>query len=140
MTFSFRPAKSINAAQELYPILAAPNYAVDEYGTVVNLRTKKLMRPAPRSKAGYLGIALWDGKRGHTWFIHQLVAVAFYGPRPSPDHQAAHRDGNKLNNHKSNIRWCTRAENEADKVLHGTSNRGDRNGMSRAARKKRGEI
>lgn len=52
--------------------------------------------------------------------VHVAVCVAFHGPRPSESHEAAHLDGNKLNNEASNLAWCTSSENEGHKVAHGT--------------------
>lgn len=110
------------------------------HGDVVSIHTGKILRPAPRSPGGYLAVSLWEHGEGKTWFVHQIVALTFHGPRPSPTHHAAHHDGNKLNNHHSNVLWKTKVENEADKIGHGRSNRGERNGMSRASRSARGEI
>jgi len=50
---------------------------------------------------------------------HQLVAVVFIGPRPSPKHEVAHWDGDPSNNWDGNIRWATKKENHADVVRHG---------------------
>ncbi len=61
------------------------------------------------------------GKRKHRT-IHRLVAIAFLGPAPSPNHEVAHCDGNRLNNHYTNLRWCAHKENERDKIAHGTLN------------------
>jgi hypothetical protein len=52
--------------------------------------------------------------------FHVLVCEAFHGPRPSPDHEVAHCDGNRANNRSSNVRWATPKENAADRSLHGT--------------------
>lgn len=60
-----------------------------------------------------------DGKRISIG-IHQLICGAFHGPRPSPRHQAAHRDGNPVHCVLSNVRWATLEENQADKKIHGT--------------------
>ena len=133
MTFSFRPAKAINAQIGVRPIPFLSLYGVDEFGAVINLRTRKALRPAPRARGGYLGVSL----HGKTYYVHRLVAVTFHGAAPSVKHTTAHADGNKLNNHFTNIRWATRSENERDKVAHGTSNHGDRNGMSKASQAQR---
>lgn len=34
---------------------------------------------------------------------------------------AAHRNGVRTDNRATNLRWATQAENEADKVFHGTA-------------------
>jgi hypothetical protein len=58
--------------------------------------------------------------------VHHLVLKAFVGPRPEGMH-GCHNDGDKGNNIRENLRWDTRTNNEADKVRHGTSLRGERN-------------
>ncbi len=69
-----------------------------------------------------------DGTRVCT-MLSIAMLLAFKGPPPDKGMCACHGDGNKNNNAIDNLRWDTRAGNEADKVAHGTSNRGSRNGM-----------
>lgn len=66
-------------------------------------------------------------------FAHTLVALTYIGPRPSPEHQVAHWDGDRLNNQFTNLRWATAAENSQDKVRHGsTSNQfGERHSQNK---------
>jgi hypothetical protein len=59
--------------------------------------------------------------------IHNLVLLAFVGPRPS-GMEACHGDGNPWNNALSNLRWDTRTANVADAKRHGT--RGKRTSSS----------
>lgn len=116
-----------------------PDFAVSENGDVrrVGATAKRNTNYAvPRdvtqclsgkTSGNYLRVSLQrpDGK--HTDVrVHQVVARAFLGPAPSPTHEVAHNDGNRFNNHYSNLRWATAAENIADKVIHG-SHKGVRN-------------
>lgn len=63
--------------------------------------------------------------------INRAVCLAFHGPAPSPEHQAAHLDGNTRNNAVANLVWATPLENAAHKIWHGTSAVGSRNGAAK---------
>ncbi len=53
------------------------------------------------------------------WFIHQLLLTTYVGPRPEGA-VACHIDGNKENNHISNLKWGTQRDNMLDRRRHGT--------------------
>lgn len=80
---------------------------------------------------GYARVGLHQQGRRKKCKVHRLVAFTFIGPPPSTQHEVAHWDGNKLNNHVSNLRWATSAENKADGKRLGRDNGGERNGRSR---------
>lgn len=70
---------------------------------------------------------------GGTRIAHREMCRLAHGEPPTPEHQAAHscgRGGDGCLN-PNHLRWATAAENEADKLLHGTSNRGERHGMAK---------
>ena len=83
-------------------------YEVFEDGRVVGKRGKE-MSPSDNGR-GYqiLGLMI-DGCR-KTIAVHKLVALGFV---PNPDNlpEVNHKDGNKLNNHFSNLEWCSRGAN-----------------------------
>ena len=63
-----------------------------------------------RHRDGYLKLSLSEQNRKKMYFVHRLVALTFI---PNPDNlpQVNHIDGNKQNNHYSNLEWCTISEN-----------------------------
>jgi len=54
----------------------------------------------------------------------RLVLMAFAGLAP-PLYECCHNDGNSLNNNADNLRWDTHAENNRDKIKHGTYKTGE---------------
>lgn len=83
-----------------------------------------LFWPFAKGAAGY-GYVTISGKGR---LVHRLVCAATHGGPPTMKHEAAHLCGN---GHKgcvnpTHLIWKTRAENDADKILHGTTNRGER--------------
>ena len=77
---------------------------------------------------GYARVELPLGGVPRKHLVSRLMLAAFVGPPPSPDHEAAHNDGNPRNNVLGNLRWATPAENASDKERHGTSPKGEGNG------------
>lgn len=71
--------------------------------------------------------------------VHRLILLTFKGPCPV-DMEGCHDDGVGTNNRISNLRWDTKKANEADKVTHGTSNAGARNGKARVTETQVREI
>lgn len=95
-------------------------YTADENGEVYFNRLSKF-RPDIKigdkvkpfiNKYGYVEYILTDsaGKRKHIQ-AHRIVASLFI-PNPANKRYVNHIDGNKLNNHISNLEWCTASENE----------------------------
>lgn len=88
-----------------------------------------LIWPYSKSSHGY-GQLL---RNGRLQYVSRMACEEANGPPPTAEHQAAHSCGK---GHlgcvaKRHLSWKTRSENEMDKVEHGTSNRGERHGMSK---------
>ncbi len=58
--------------------------------------------------------------------VHRRVCEQTNGPPPSSRHEAAHECGQYGCVAKRHLSWKTPKENQADKILHGTHNRGER--------------
>lgn len=79
------------------------------------------------STRGY-GLLTFEGRRGHA---NRFMCALVHGPPPFHNAEAAHACGNRLCVNHRHLRWATPSENQMDRVLHGTSNRGQRNAQSR---------
>lgn len=84
-----------------------------------------LLWPFLRFPRGY-GLVHKDGRNR---LVHRIMCEYRHGPTPTPKHQAAHTCGkghlgcvNPLH-----LDWKTAKENHADRLIHGTSERGERN-------------
>lgn len=100
-------------------------YHVSSYGRVKRVvagagRAKigGILRPGKNPK-GYLAVCLCRDGKCKTKFLHVLVCETFYGPKPTPSHQAAHRDDDKEHNRLSNLYWATPLENHRDRRRNG---------------------
>lgn len=100
-------------------------YEISDFGRVKTVKTGRIKTPSVNKKDGRLSIMLWKNNKFKMMKVHRLVLLAFVGPAPAK-HECCHNDGNPQHNHISNLRWDTAAANQADRVKHGTSNRGER--------------
>lgn len=85
------------------------SYVVSEHGQVKN-KFGKIIRPAMPKLYKYKSYILSHDDKKLNRFEHRLVAECFI-PNPENKPQVNHKDGNKLNNHYSNLEWVTQNEN-----------------------------
>lgn len=107
--------------------LRFPGYVIFDDGSVVShLKAPRILSPIRVGK--YVGLQLRNSD-GVTQkiYLHRLVAETFHGA-PPPGQEVRHLDGNKKRNSEDNLRWGTRAQNAADKVIHGTAPLGENHG------------
>ena len=89
------------------PIKDFEDYTVDEYGNVYSYKSgsRKQLATWPCTN-GYMEIKICkNGKKYHR-LIHRLVAEAFVD-NPHEYECVNHKDKNILNNHYSNLEWCS---------------------------------
>ncbi len=83
-------------------------YEIHENGDIQNTQGS-ILKPSLTSK-GYLKIRLSKDGVASSFRVHRLVAIAFI-PNPEELPFVDHRDEDKLNPHKDNLRWCTHQQN-----------------------------
>jgi len=90
-----------------------PRYTISDAGEVVSyVKTKPQVLKPYDNGIGYLHLQLWEGEghqignKGRYRLIHRLVAEAFI-LNPEKRSDVHHIDGNKRNNHYSNLEWWT---------------------------------
>ena len=74
--------------------------------------------PQTIQRKGYYAVTFWMNNKAYCRKVHRLVIEAF---TPNPDGLPCinHIDGNKLNNHVSNLEWCTYQANMQHAVRTG---------------------
>ena len=84
-------------------------YAVSDEGFVRNLQTG---RDVTRTDSKYWFVSLMrpDGFK-QSRMVHILVAQAFLGPQPTPEHIVSHEDDDPHNCRATNLKWRTGSEN-----------------------------
>lgn len=103
----------------------APRYQINIQGDVKSSITKRLLRQHDNG-CGYLFVVMkHDGKR-LTKYAHRLVAEYFCGKPPAEKICVNHIDGNKKNNHASNLEYCTYKENTQHAISIGRATKGNR--------------
>lgn len=119
---------SLELAQKLKEI--EENYIITEGGGVYSKPRKGAneRRLKQHIVRGYQKVWFSLGGKVRAFTVHRLVAMK-YLPNPQNLPQVNHKDGNKTNNHVSNLEWVSREEQEAHKrnVL-GEDAKGEKNG------------
>lgn len=92
-------------------------YEVSNFGRVRSYHASDKSRGAkvyylkPANMRGYLQVNLCKEGSRHNALVHWLVAAAFLGEKPSPEHEINHVDFDKTNNHEGNLEWMLHPDN-----------------------------
>lgn len=137
-------ADSQSTTVECRDIPGWPGYRVGSDGSVWSCRTRAKrgvgtgrgcapgtgpdwhrLKDSPAGK-GYRRVTLCRDGRPHNELVHRLVLLAFVGPCPE-GMEGCHKDGDRSNNQRGNLRWDTPENNWADRKQHGRGNAGEKN-------------
>lgn len=92
-------------------------YLISEYGKCKSVRRSGTVGGVVKNATskGYLRVLLSANGKRKPISIHRAVALAFV-PNPKNYPNVNHKDGNKKNNHYTNLEWCDHKMN----ALHAT--------------------
>ncbi len=120
-----------------------PDYLISENGDVFSKKYGKIRKRATaKQRNGYRKLTLGVNGKGHYKWVHRLVLTAF-DRMPRPHEECRHLDGDRENNHISNLKWGTHTENCNDTWnIHKTGNpsRGEKSGNCKLSNKQVQEI
>jgi hypothetical protein len=115
-------------AEEWREIPGFPAYLVSNLGRVRSCYTRgskrrlstvwRILSCRALASGGYPTVTLCHKCKKSQRYIHELVAIAFIGPRPD-GLEVNHIDGVKTNNHAGNLEYVTRSENERHSLRTG---------------------
>lgn len=85
------------------------NVSVQDTGVILGPRGLPLKQRI--TKNGYARIVVYVRGKHTSLLVHRLVADMFVYNVNVNQNVVNHLDGNKLNNHYTNLEWCSRSEN-----------------------------
>lgn len=104
-----------------YPLYRI-SYNGEIFSCAMSIRKSKIewkkLNPTLNS-SGYKLATFYQGKKERKIYVHKLVLEAYISKRPE-NLQCCHKDGDRLNNCVSNLRWDTPHANIQDRYIHGT--------------------
>lgn len=86
-------------------------YEITTDGKIFSTVGKRKELKGKINKYGYRMVVLTVNKKKIYPNLHRLIAINFI-PNPNKLPEINHKDGNKANNHISNLEWCTSSENQ----------------------------
>lgn len=110
------------------PIPGYPGYYARPSGEIWSTKRRTMRLKPSEYRYAQVGLAHKDGQS--SLLVHRLILRTFDRP-PEPGEECRHLNGDGLDNRLENLAWGTRAENQADRVRHGTDCRGEKTPLCR---------
>ena len=95
--------------KDFRPFIKNSIYGVSEDGYIKNLKTGKILKNSLASNGYYVVNICIEGKSA-PYLVHRMVAETYLDAVENKTF-VNHIDGDKLNNHRTNLEWCTNQEN-----------------------------
>lgn len=87
-------------------------YLINENGDLLSFRrAEPYLMKRHTYKQGYQYYSIQVGKKNMKFKVHRIVATTFLEPVRGKT-MVNHKDGNRANNHVSNLEWCNNSENQ----------------------------
>ena len=91
-----------------------PRYQINEYGDIWDnkrLKYLKVSKTQHNNPYSFVGIPNPEHGKSDIYYVHHLVMKYFGSPKPFPDAEIDHLDGDKSNNYVYNLDWVSHKEN-----------------------------
>ena len=95
-----------------------PRYSITDDGRVFSHYRNRWLNPTVGS-TGYHHVQLSNNGVLKRFSVHRLVALHFIPPNGEHRLHINHIDSNRINNHYTNLEWCTQKENTAHMIKQG---------------------
>lgn len=131
--------------EKLKIVIGFENYLASESGLLIKMpyvdsdgktRSGKILSEKV-DKAGYVSYSLIKDHKTSMKLAHRIVAENFIG---FSELQVNHKDGNKRNNHHSNLEYVTDKQNKEHAVSNNIFQKGSTNGKSKLTEEQVVEI
>jgi hypothetical protein len=116
-------------------------YAVTRSGQIFSIKGKKPCElKGSLVNTGYRRVGLSIDGKIRSFLLHRIVAQVYVPKPPDSGDIVRHLDGDRTNNHYTNLAWGTPKENSQDAVRHGAYIRGESVAVSKLTEQKVHEI
>ena len=100
-------------------LYGSTRYEVSNTGQIRNKETNKVLKNKSNT-SGYQQVLLYKFPNRYNRCVHRLVAEAFI-PNPNNYTMLDHIDRDVTNCNVSNLRWCSRSDNNKNKKLYSSN-------------------